>query len=297
MGLGRAIRRLPIVSRGSVKEPVQLPDEPAGVPPNIDFATLFDTFFTPWYNHPDRKSERTRGIFHPSSGLHSSTGLCERSLIFELVFAPMSPTNIFPKLAKVLDSGSNRHVGLQRVFHNMAKAQHMGVIHFEDEALCKHPWLPLSGRTDGLVVTNWGWRYLVDFKTWSSKNCEKTFEPEWKHKVQLNTYMGILGVKAGYMIYENKDNQTWLGPPNKFRVNFDTNLFAETEAFCVEVLTLVSRQEMPAFDEKVCKDNLTFCPYQGICDQEKLSQVVWDDFDMRDDPTKLLHHEASLALR
>ena len=255
--------------------------EPLGMPPAVDFNALYEMFFYDYTNSLERRAERPRGIFHPSSGLHRESGLCRRQLVFELLWAPLSKTNIPTILCKVLDAGTNRHVGLQKAFHNMAKARFMGIAKFEDEVHCVHNVLPLRGHMDGLVTTMSGYRYALDFKTWGSKSCAKTFEPEWKHKLQLNTYMGIKKVKAGYMAYENKDNQMWLGPMEKFRVNFSEKLYKETEDFCWDVLDDVDRKELPEFSETDCKACLTFCAYTAICKAERNGEVGWDDYDMR----------------
>jgi hypothetical protein len=297
MGLGRAIRCVtgktaPSAERAKA-DPVQLPEEPAGIPPNVDFNAIYEAFSYKYTNDPEERSRgRTRGVFHPSSGLHPKSGLCPRSVIFELVFAPMSPTQIPGFLAKILDMGSNRHVGLQQTFKNMAALGFMGIVHAESEVACVHPTLPIQGHMDELVTTNVGWRYALDFKTWSEANCAKTFEPEWKHRIQLNTYMGIMGIRTGYMIYENKNNQKWLGPPNKFRVNFSNELYEETEQFCRDVLTEVGNEQMPPFLEKVCKANLMFCAYFEVCQQENNGAVRWEDYDMRDEDQKRRHRLA-----
>ena len=302
MGLGKAIRQITGKAAkpayGTEKDRItkedlatlDLPEEPSGNPPPVDFNVIFESFVYRYTNDPEQRSKgRTRGVFHPSNGLHPESGLCRRSVIFELIFAPMSPTSIPGFLAKNLDNGSNRHVGLQKTFKDLAAIGFMGIVHAEHEVFCKHPTIPIQGHMDELVVTNTGWRYALDFKSWSEANCAKTFEPEWKHKVQLNTYMGIKDVKAGYMIYENKNNQKWLGPPNKFRINFSRELFEETEQFCVDVLRDVANERMPPLEDSVCKKNVMFCAYQDICGQENNGAVTWHDYDMRDDVQKKIH--------
>lgn len=298
MGIGKAIRRLPVVTPAQRREDridtdLKWMEEPPGLPPRIDFGTIYETFSVNYTNSVEHKEKRRRGIFHPSSGLHHDSGNCPRTVIFGLLLAPLSKTAIPSLLCKVLDAGNNRHVGLQAVFKNMAKAQYMGIVAFADEVPCSHHTLPLAGHMDGLVQTKAGYRYALDFKTWSSKNCEKTFAPEWKHFLQLTTYMGLYGVKAGYVIYENKDNQKWLGPPDKFRVNFDPKVYGEIEQYCFDILQFVVNKEMPIFDEKTCKANIMFCPYAGVCGKENDGQLKWDDYDMRDEQTKQVHTEAA----
>jgi CRISPR/Cas system-associated exonuclease Cas4 (RecB family) len=290
MGLGDAIKLFKGNRTSGVPSSVKrLPAEPAGTPPNLSLGSIYESFVYQRENSVEQKKKRERGIFHPSSGLHEKSGLCPRSLIFELLCSPLSRTNIPSRLVRVLEAGTGRHTSMQATWRDIAEAGHMGIVKAEPEVHCVHHVLPLKGHMDILLTTNAGWRYAVDIKTWSSNNCAKTFEPEWKHRVQLNTYMGMAGVKVGYMIYENKDSNVWLGPDEKFRIPFSKTLYEETEEFCKDILRLVVNQDMPEFSESVCKANVMFCPYKEVCTAEKEGTTSWPKFDRRPGALKKRH--------
>lgn len=264
---------------------------PSSLSPHFDWAKLADDFLWVWYNHPDRRAHRPRGIFHPSAGLHWETGACKRAIVFELLYAPMSPTRITPMLAKILENGTNRHVGLQKLFKDMADNGYMGMVSAKSEVIATHYRLPLLGHADEVVQMRDGHQYLYDFKTASSKVCETLYEPKVQHRVQINTYAGILNIRTMYMIYENKDNQKWIGPMERMRIEFDPRLYAETEEFCLETLRIVNSEQLPEYSEKVCKDNITFCWYKNICDKCKAGTVNWEDVDKRPETVKRKHLE------
>ena len=265
---------------------------PIGEAPRYDWASITDNFVWKWLNDPKRKAEHaSSGIFHPSAGLHPDIGTCKRTLVFELIFAPVSRASIPSQLAGPLQNGTDRHEGLHKLFERMAAESYMGITKAERELSCIHPYLPISGHADMRLTMKDGWQYLFDYKTMSSSNCAKTYEPTFKHRVQLTTYMGILGVTNGQMIYENKDNQKWLGPMDRFRVDFDPNLYAEIEGFCTDILSLVKDETLPAFDKKECDSCIKFCWYQDICTQERRGKVDWIDYDLRAESVKKRHLE------
>jgi hypothetical protein len=288
MAFGRVLRK--VTGKADPKEaPKDLPPEPNELSPHVDWVTITDTYLWTYANLPD--PNRKQGIFHPSAGLHPETAGCQRLIIFDLLMANRSKKKISAKLAKVLENGTNRHVGLQAMFHDMARRKHMGVIHYEAEVLGIHPSLPISGKADGLVVMNTGHRYLHDYKTIGPDDFAKTYEPTFKHRLQLNTYMGMLGVRTGYMIYENKKGQDWATPMPKFRVDFNAMLWQETENFCVEILQLVAREELPEYSETICKADITFCQYEQVCMACRTGMASFQNVDQRDPATKKRHLE------
>jgi hypothetical protein len=262
------------VASGAMREYPMFPAMPPGRPPNIDWVSVVDSHLWNHHNKPAPDDGRRQGVFHPSAGLHSSIGNCPRQIIFDLLCSPKTPTRIPANLRKILDNGTNRHVGLEKYFYEMADLRHMGIQSFEGELAVEHPVLPIYGHADGRVGFTNGWRYIIDFKTASPKSCAKMYEPEFKHRVQINTYMGCLGERAAYVIVENKEGQKWLGPMNpNFRVDFDAKLFEETEEYCIDILTMVKNETIPDFDQTVCNASLTFCAYQGVCDQQRTVQA------------------------
>lgn len=252
---------------------VKRSSEAAGTPPHFDWSAIAERFLWEDGNRTDEKESR-QGVFHPSGGIHPKCGACPRAHAFELLSAPLSPMQIPAKILKVFSNGKDRHKGLQELFEKMAKAGFMGIDSAEREVHCTHHSLPISGHAD-LILSLQGHFYVFDFKTWSSINCSKTFEPKFEHRVQLITYMGIKGIKAGYMIYENKDTQEWLGPMKRFRVDFDPKLFGEIEEYCASIYEGALGRQLPEFETAVCNRNKKFCAYTEICDRERAGKITW----------------------
>lgn len=295
MAIGKVMNKaFKLPPRASVKAP-PLPQEPEGVPPHYDFNKIYESWLWMQVNDPKAKavSGRRRGVFSPSSGLHPDSGLCERALIFGLLCAPFSASAVLTKICKTMNNGTNRHAGFQADMDKLAAAKFMGVVGHTKELECAHHTLPIYGHADGLITMRDGWRYLYDLKTQSVAMCAKTFEPKWEHRVQLNTYMGLYGVRMGYVIYENKDNQDWLTPLERFRVPFDAKLYAQTEQFCAGILREVKKKRLPMFDAEVCKKNLMFCAYQEVCLKQRSNDgLPWEEFDCRSDETRQAHKGA-----
>lgn len=262
--------------------------EPEGRAPPVDWAVLTNMFLQKDINAPDTK--RRQGIFHPSSGLTADTLGCDRQMVLDLICAKQTPSKINPKLAKILENGNNRHVGLQAMFERMAEQRFFGIVKAEREVSLQHPTLPLAGHADMIVTMQKGWKYLLDFKTIGSSGFKDTFSPKPAHRVQLNTYMGMAGIGSGYVIYENRDSLDWATPMDpKFRVNFDAALYLETEQLCERYLRMTSREELPEKVEKTCKAAITFCKYEGSCTAHEKNMATFAALDQRT-PEMKRHH-------
>lgn len=260
-------------------------------PPHVDWNAVVDTFL--WkYGNQREDDGRAQGVFHPSAGLIPECGNCDRAIVFDLICAPKSDTKIDPGLQKVFDNGHNRHFGLDRMFHRIAKLKHMGVVKYEDNVKLRHPRLPISGTADGIITTSAGHVYLLDYKTINSKKFAVTYgiDSNLRYKVQLNTYMGMHGTLAGYVIYENKDNQQWATPMDKFRLDFDPVLYRATEDYCSRIMNkYVHARKLPVFQKKVCDNNIKLCAYAEVCRAEKAGMRDWEDIDRRPEAVLQLH--------
>jgi hypothetical protein len=165
----------------------------------------------------------------------------------------------------------------------------MGIVKAERELPVQHPTLPIFGHMDMRLTMQDGWQYAFDYKTMSSKGCAKTYEPTFKHRTQLLCYMGPVGITAGYFIYENKDTQVWLAPMERFRVDFDPQIYAEIEQFCLSILEMARDQRVPKFSEAVCDSCITFCHYREICKKERAKEITWKHIDGRTEDKRKFH--------
>ncbi len=290
LSLGR-IFSLPVQAEKPVIKPLP---PPPGKPPHVDWIGVTDTFISTYYNAPDRSAGRQQGVFHPSAGLVPEIGHCLRSIVFDLLCAPRSSTRQSPQLAKILENGTNRHKGLNDMFSAMAREQHMGVVRFEHDLPTVHKHLPIAGEADGRITMASGHRYVVDFKTINKNNYDKLRGVSDRYLVQLNTYLGLLGEKVGYIIYECKDNQNWAGPMQNFRLDFNPSLYRQTEEFCTSILReYVGTGTIPEYDVQVCNAHITFCGYADVCQKHRNmaanSRYKGMNWDWRPDAVKKRH--------
>lgn len=289
------------ISTGSLKKIFRPPqraesalavqEPPPGRPPHVDWIAVADSFIYDHANTPE--DDRKQGIFHPSAGLVEDEGIgnCLRMIVFDLLCAPRSAQKKSPQLCRILENGKNRHTGLNTLFTQMAEKRHMGIVRFEHDLPARHHSLPLSGEADGRITLSSGHRYVVDFKTINLKNFGKTFEPGLRYRVQLNTYLGLLGEKVGYILYECKDNQKWASPMQNFRVDFDQALYTRVEQYCADILNnYIKSGKLPAFDKEICEENNTFCSYMQVCETQR-NKPKLREWDWRPEETKRRHLE------
>lgn len=279
---------------------------PKGRAPHIDWAYIADVFLSKFYDRcPDGKpyghwvtpemwthlfpyGTRGQGYFHPSSGLAEGLS-CDRSVMLDLMCAERDAEGGYgSKMAKILDNGTNRHIGLHILFLGMAHYNWMGIAKSEPEVRVKHPILPVEGTLDARVTMDSGHVYIIDFKTINDKGFASRYEPSEKHTAQLNTYLGCAGADTGYIIYENKNNQSWATPMGNMRVEYNPTWFADSRMYMIGVLTQLAKKELPEFNEKVCIANKRFCSYIGVCGEHQAG-TTFEDLDYRTAPMKKRH--------
>lgn len=261
---------------------VKAAEVPKGAPPLINFAVLAEEFLREHFNLADPHygwwitdedwkrlnpyGVRSQGHFHPSSGLMEGWS-CDRAVVFDLQSKERSPTRIPGTLAKILNNGTNRHVGLHVLFLGMARLNFGGVARYEFETKLSHPSLPIQGTRDGKVTMESGHSYVLDFKTIGSSgfNKVKAKGPQEKHVVQLNTYMGLGDDDVGFIVYENKDNQRWseIAP---CVVYFDRDMYKQSEHYCRRIIKdHVEPDVLPEYLPSVCSNAIMFCNYEKVC--------------------------------
>jgi hypothetical protein len=249
-----------------------------------------DCYYSTYKNSDD---DRPQGHLHPSEGLLGDSGSCVRRQVLDLLCADRSPTAFPANILRIFENGHNRHVGLQAAFTDMAAKRHLGIVGFEAEVRFTHPVLPLSGSADGVVTMEDGHRYIIDFKTAATATCEKLTKPIDKAVLQVMTYMGLSGITAAYVIYENKNNQRWLTPMENFRVDFDSGVYRSIEQYCAQVTLQLGRKHLPVYDTRRC--DLEGCSYVDTCHKARDEQEDLVSAVDRRPPTIRAQHEAALA--
>lgn len=267
----------------------------AGVPtftpaPELDWNFIYDAFLFQSANAVEEN--RAQGVFHPSAGLHPSVPHCRRLVMFDLLHAPRSRQSKSPKLTRIFDNGHGRHAQVQRAWKKMAEAGFCGVTGALVEAKGRDEKYSISGSADwiarGVSDDQEPYVVLFDLKTVKSDEWKKLVRPTAKHRLQVNTYLGVFGISTGYVVYENKDTQDWCLPLANFRVNYDHMLYQETRQYCADVLVELHNKGLPEFDQDLCDADKDLCSYVNVCDKARKG-VSLKLFDRRPDSVKRRH--------
>jgi len=77
----------------------------------------------------------------------------------------------------------------------------------------------------------------IEIKSIGGVGLHKLNEPKWKHKIQLNTYMAMLGVNSGKLMYVSRDDPS---QTKEFTVRFNPNLWESTKGDLAEARMLAT---------------------------------------------------------
>lgn len=243
-------------------------------------------------SNPLAPEYRSQGVFHPSAGLHPDSTNCVRSIMFDLYCAAPSDTYKPIRMLRAMQNGSNRHVGIQSMFRQMADEGWAGIQRVDIEPSLYLPSHSIRGSAD-LIVHFDKHRVLIDIKTISDAEAKNVFEPLIEHRWQVNTYMGIAGVHDGYVLYENRGSLEFLGPPKRFRIAFDPTMWHETLRYCSDILDRLYENDLPEFEQTVCDANVLFCPYVAAC---KAHRETGELIDARLPDMRYVHEHRRLPI-
>ncbi len=219
------------------------------------------------------RGKRSDGVFHASEV--SKETACRRRLAYGIYQAPRNPRVIIEQpgrfsqaqLQRVFDQGHFQHARLESYIIAAIEAN-------KGKAWNEMGYAPdgkkRSGTADiGMVL--YGWPYFVEIKGIKKGQANVDgfmnlgADPLPDHKNQLNMYMGIAGVNAGFLLYECKDNQAF----KEYFVRFDPAEWNRVGGVCDEILGHVAAGTLP---DKVPEDNDDGptcdgqeCPYYKIC--------------------------------
>lgn len=135
------------------------------------------------------------GGFHPSY-----TNQCARYWYY--LFSGVNVTSSFkPQTYRIFDNGHAVHERLYSYFREM------GIL-VAEEIPVNHTEPPIEGTADGII--DWYGHKLIELKSISAEGFhyrQLYNKPKDDHYRQAQIYMRCLDLPAGYVIYENKNNQ------------------------------------------------------------------------------------------
>jgi hypothetical protein len=237
-----------------------------GEPPFFSLKGLIDRFLFKWDDNIERVipvrfgGPRTRGCFHPSE--ICKEGVCPRALAYELVSAPKAARQIESRFQRIFQNGHFVHARLQYVITKAVQA-------LGGRAKSEAKWTlssdMVSGSSDMVIVLPVEgalWPYVVEIKSMKLSHFQNLGAAPWpEHRMQINTYMHKLGVPAGFVLVECKDNQEL----REYFVRRDNKLFESQLVTTGTVMEACARKELPdpVTKEEGCKGEE--CPFWNIC--------------------------------
>lgn len=226
-------------------------------------------------NQVKRVEEGRIGKFYPSS-----VGRCKREVAYQMLGYPGKP--IPGQSLLIMDNGTYFHERMEATF------KRMGIL-IAPELKLTHDELRISGRSDAIV---WNWMkkapvendtiiqlhdpegnvvyngpqsdvLIVELKSIKNKNYEKLPKtlPKMEHRMQLQLYMHLTGIRQGVVYYENKDTQE----QKYFYVEYDPSMVEKIVADIRHIIACIDREELPEREYTPVSFECRFCNYRDIC--------------------------------
>lgn len=231
-------RHLKVVQEPAKPHPFKLPVV-RGKAPSISLRSIIDSYLAAIYEGDkelDRDivvrlgAPRHGGVFHASDV--SKATVCLRKLALGLYDAPHGIEPRTAQSIRILQNGHFTHARLEHTIIDAVRA--IGGDATNEWKM--HPDAKLRSGTADLMVVIDGWPYVVEIKSIKGTG-DYGFEklgayPQADHRGQVNQYMGLSGVHAGWILYECKNTQQL----KEYFVRFDEEAFRLVERDRVDVV-------------------------------------------------------------
>jgi len=200
----------------------------------------------------------------PSPSIKPSSLYCPRKMTFEMMQVPPKYHNSAESVLRMED-GSSVHEMIEKMFDKHLPAVRPGwtfqyEIKLTAENCTRAAPLFIRCKLDGYGNGPDGNHKVVEFKTTGENQMAALKTAKKEHVEQLNTYMYLLDVREGEVLYFNRGN---LADIRGFDHIFDPELWAMTEAKIHRVLEATMEGKLPPTDVNPfwCRD----CQYSYCC--------------------------------
>jgi len=242
-------------------------------------------------NAEDEANDRDYSYFHPSEFAD-----CLRKIAYNFYGAPKKGSHS-PQLLRIFDNGSWMHLRYTSYFERakvlrgywkclnpmcgkiFGREEKLGVfapylddnfscecgntnrLGYEEVRVTSDPEFNFYGNVDAVIKLE-DEHYVLDYKSMNSFSFKRFKEPYQKHIVQVNIYLWLLGLKKGFLLYENKDNQE----VRLATVERNDKLISQIQTRAKELNALLKSKKLPQrkYDAKSaseCKN----CLYRDLC--------------------------------
>lgn len=200
-----------------------------------------------------RKDEpRKTFVVHPSEA-----GGCPRALGFSILGAPQDLETHDARMLRVFDVGHVVHRRLQGYLWEAKLRGIGGITNVWEDVAVKLPELVVAGELDCIIEISGKWRFVVEIKSMKHDQFKALRAPKTEWIWQVHLYMACTGIRAAYLLVEDKDTQDLV----EFFVPFDPALMQKIAARIRNVLAVMRKKKLPSVDLNHCY----FCRYKGVC--------------------------------
>lgn len=234
-----------------------------------------------------RIEEGRIGKFYPSS-----VGRCKRQIAYQMLGYPGKPTP--GRNLLIMDNGTYFHERMEDTFNRMG-------IMIAPELKLVDEELRISGRSDAIV---WNWLkdpektydnteikltstdgkvvyegpqsdvLIVELKSINNKNYEKLPKtlPKMEHRMQLQLYMYLTGIRQGVVYYENKDTQE----QKYFYVEYNIEMVEKVTNEIREIISHLDAGTLPDRPYPPVSFQCQWCDHKEICYPSRSSYSLQD---------------------
>jgi CRISPR/Cas system-associated exonuclease Cas4 (RecB family) len=236
-----------------------------------------DKFLKEYKEAVKRQEERERQPVPTKYFRPSSMYGCERMLYFMRTTGDYESTDIDTNLVEICDSGTDRHLRIQKLVADMEgvtcldleevvkeanqkgiKTEFLGWNEDHTEARCKNKDMSLYFQPDG-VLNFMGKDIILEIKTESTYQHKNRYEPKEDHRYQATCYGMGLGIDYVLFFYEDRN---FCG-----KKAYLWKITDEMKERVLNKISLVNKaiedKVPPAKDETKC----TYCKYKKECKQ------------------------------
>ncbi len=172
------------------------------------------------------------------------------------------------KLSRIFANGEDVHERYQKYFEDM------GIL-VESERTLKNDAYRIKGKADAIIELN-NKEYIVELKSINGISASKLKKPKPDHVKQINLYMFMTGIKEGFILYENKNNQEILN----FKIDYK---YSKIEPMLIAMESILNNiRNNKLMPKKV--DNCAACPFYRLCkydikvSETQKTKIDWNDF-------------------
>lgn len=244
---------------------------------NASNVSFEDKFLKEYQEAVKRQEERERQPIPTEYFRPSSMYGCDRMLFLMRVIGDPAEGEIDTNLAEICNSGTDRHLRIQKLVEDMegvtcldieevVKEANQKGIHTEflgwnsdhTEARCKNEEMSIYFQPDG-VLNFMGKDVILEIKTESTYQHSNRYEPKLDHKYQATCYGMGLGIDYVFFFYEDRN---FCGKK--------PYLWKITEEMKTEVLSKIARVNKAIstmIPPEKSEDKCTYCKYKKECKQ------------------------------